>query len=162
MAEIITFRPTPEVALILAEAKAEGGNISKYINDQLSYSTARDKEGFFYRYSFYPESAVLPANESILKLAAPIGTLNLRRYKEFRDVLLAEGLEYHYFRIDDDHTVGIVAPCPEEACIEFAKYYSYDFKTKTYGRTAIPLPQVRYETATRTVVVITAERNNNQ
>lgn len=172
MAEIITFRPTPEASEVLNRIKAEGGNISKYLNELLSPSTPKDMKAYSYLYSYYPEPMKgskwfseerwMTASDAAILYTVPIGTLNARRYKEFRDVLEHEGMQYHYFRIDDNHTFGIVAPNREEASIEFAKYYSYDNKAKTYDRTSLPLPQVRYDVSTHTVVVITTERNINQ
>lgn len=168
MAEIITFRPTAEALEVLERIKAEGGNISKHINSLLSPSTPAERSAYTYLYSYYPEpdkdskwnaSSLMSAADAAITYTVPIGSLNARRYKEFRDVLRAQGMEYHYFRIDDDHTLGIVAPCREEASIEFAKYYTYDPKTKTYDRTSRPLPQVRYDPTTRTAVVIIAEKN---
>ena len=170
MAEIITFRPTPEAAEVLDRVKAEGGNVSKYLNDLLSPSSIVGKSAYTYLYSYYPEPEIgskwytdspslVSAASAVMIYTVPIGSLNARRYKEFRDVLRAEGMEYHYFRIDDDRTLGIVAPCREEASIEFAKYYDYNPKTKTYERTSRPLPQVRYDPSSRTAVVIIAEKN---
>lgn len=170
MAEIITFRPTPEASEVLDRIKAEGGNVSKYLNEVLAPSTAAGSPAYTYLYSFYPEpekesrwnlveNPHMTSPISVMAFTRPIGSLNARRYKEFSDVLQEEGMEYHYFRIDENHTLGIVAPNREEASIEFAKYYTYDPKTKTYDRTSRPLPQVRYDPSSHTVVVIIAEKN---
>lgn len=165
MAEIITFRPTPEVSEVLERIKAEGGNISRYINEQLSAPASKQENKYYYQYCFYPEPQPhhIWSNAKSLPVAVAlqtvrIGALNLRKYKEFRDVLKSEGMDYFYFNVDAGQTVGIVATCNEEAAIEFSKYYHYDTKTKTYGRTSIPLPQVRYDRQNRIVVVITAEK----
>ena len=159
MAEVITFRPAPETQDILARVKAEGGNISKFLNNLiLSKGNGRSVSWLF---SFFPEdnNAALRqmGRENILTYTAPIGILSARRYKEFVGVLKQEGMDYFYFRIDDDHTIGIVAANREEASIQFAQYYTYDRQTKEYDRTSIPLPQVRYHIASRTVVIITSE-----
>lgn len=164
MAEIITFRPTPEVTEILERIKAEGGNISRYINEQLSAPASKQDNAYIYRYCLYPEPQKmiwhngLTINDAVALYTVRIGALNLRKYKEFRDVLKSEGMDYYYFNVDAGQTVGIVATCNEEAAIEFSKYYHYDTKTKTYGRTSIPLPQVRYDKDNRIAVVITAEK----
>lgn len=165
MAEIITFRPTPEVSEVLEKVKAEGGNISRFINEQLSAPASKQENEYYYQYNFYPEPEQYDiwrkSNELSVAVSlntVRIGALNLRTYKEFREVLKSEGMEYYYFNVDAGQTVGIVATCNEEAAIEFSKYYHYDTKTKTYGRTSIPLPQVRYDKQNRIAVVITAEK----
>lgn len=166
MAEVITFRPTPETQDILAGVKAEGGNISKFINKQILSGQGGAERGFSQLFSFFPEengdyfnpdSTGVSTRESVAMYTVPIGALSARRYKEFIGVLKSEGMDYFYFRIDDDHTVGIVAVNRNEASIELAKYYNYDRKTKEYDRTSIPLPQVRYHLASHTVVIITCE-----
>lgn len=159
MAEVITFRPTADAQEILARVKSEGGNISKFLNNLiLSKGNGRNVSWLF---SYFPEdnNAKLQqmGRDNILMYTAPIGTLSARRYKEFVGVLKQEGMDYFYFRIDDDHTIGIVAANREEASIQFAQYYTYDRQTKEYDRTSIPLPQVRYHIASRTVVIITSE-----
>ena len=159
MAEVITFRPTADAQEILARVKSEGGNISKFLNNLiLSKGNGRNVSWLF---SYFPEdnNAKLQqmGRDNILMYTAPIGTLSARRYKEFVGVLKREGMDYFYFRIDDDHTIGIVAANREEASIQFAQYYTYDRQTKEYDRTSIPLPQVRYHIASRTVVIITSE-----
>lgn len=170
MAEIITFRPTPEASEVLDRIKAEGGNVSKYLNELLAPTTIAGRSAYTYLYSYYPEPVkgskwytqepqLMTSASAVMLYTVPIGTLNARRYKEFQNVLSAEGMQYHYFRIDENHTLGIVAPNREEASIEFAKYYTYDPKTKTYDRTSRPLPQVRYDPSSHTVVVIIAEKN---
>lgn len=170
MAEIITFRPSAEASEVLDRIKAEGGNVSKYLNELIAPSVVNGCAAYTYLYSYYPEPAKgsrwddvanphMKTPIPIMAFTRPIGSLNARRYKEFSDILQEEGMGYHYFTIDDDHTLGIVAPNREEASIEFAKYYAYDPKTKTYDRTSRPLPQVRYDPGSRTVVVITAEKN---
>ena len=159
MAEVITFRPTADAQEILARVKSEGGNISKFLNNLiLSKGNGRNVSWLF---SYFPEDnntkLQLMGRDSILMHTAPIGILSARRYKEFVGVLHREGMDYFYFRIDDDHTIGIVAANREEASIQFAQYYTYDRQTKEYDRTSIPLPQVRYHIASRTVVIITSE-----
>lgn len=164
MAEIITFRPSPEVSEILERVKMEGGNISRYINEKLAANASSQDNAYFYQYCFYPEPQEMiwnngmPFADAVALNTVRIGALNLRKYKEFREVLKSEGMDYYYFNVDGGQTVGIVATCNEEAAIEFSKYYHYDTKTKTYGRTSIPLPQVRYDKDNRIAVVITAEK----
>ena len=159
MAEVITFRPTADAQEILARVKSEGGNISKFLNNLiLSKGSGKNVSWLF---SYFPEDNNTElqqmGRDNILMHTAPIGTLSARRYKEFVGVLHREEMDYFYFRIDDDHTIGIVAANREEASIQFAQYYTYDRQTKEYDRTSIPLPQVRYHIASRTVVIITSE-----
>ena len=66
-------------------------------------------------------------------------------------------MSYFYFKVSEQHTFGIIATCHEEASIEFARYYVYDKRDDTYNRTAMPLPQIRYDAANRVAVVITTE-----
>lgn len=161
MAEVITFRPTPETQDILARVKAEGGNISKFINNMVLSSQKGNNGRFSFLFSFFPERNhgffEEMNREAIITCTVPIGILSARRYKEFISVLKSEGVDYFYFRIDKDHTIGIVAANREEASIQFAQYYTYDRETKEYDRTSTPLPQVRYHVASRTAVIITAE-----
>ena len=161
MAEVITFRPTADAQEILARVKAEGGNISKFINSLVLSGKEGNRGNLSCLFTFYPEDNDVKlqqmGREGILGSTAPIGVLPARRYKEFISVLKGEGMDYFYFRIDDDHTIGIVATNREEASIELAKYYTYDKKTKEYDRTSTPLPQIRYCVSSRTVVMITCE-----
>lgn len=155
MAGIITFRPTPEAAEALDRVREEGANVSKYINELITQTGSQSSRKYMQVISCYPDHTY--TETSVVQSTAPISRLSARKYREFFDVLTEQGLSYFYFKVSEQHTFGIIATCHEEASIEFARYYSYDKKDGTYNRTAIPLPQIRYDVANRVAVVITTE-----
>lgn len=167
MAEITTFRPTPEVQEILSRVKEEGTNVSKYINNVILSAVSGAKAQYSTLFCFYPEiegKAPYPENYRELALqqyvaiySLPVSALSARRYKEFRDVLRDCGMDQYYFRIDDDNTFSIISCSQEEASVEFGKYFIRDPKTKEYVRTILPLPQIRYDARNRTVIVVRKE-----
>lgn len=154
MAGVITFRPTPEAQEVLDRIKEEGANVSKYINALLQGKTEGGNE-YTQIVSCYPEHQY--PGTSVVQNTVPISRLSARKYREFIDVLHSQQMKYYYFKVSEQHTFGIIATCHEEASIEFARYYAYDKRDDTYNRTAVPLPQIRYDAANRVAVVITTE-----
>lgn len=162
MATIVTFRPTPEAQEVLDRIKEEGTNVSAYLN-RLIVTGAAEKEKRCTRILYIPEvnrmlyRGLIGPGRSALTDTVPVGRLSARRFREFIDVLAENGMQHHYFRIDDDHHLGIISHSREAASEEFARYYIQDPKTKEYVRTSIPLPTVRYDAVTGTVLMFIAE-----
>lgn len=166
MAEIITFRPTPEVQEILSRAKEEGANISKYINNLITSSFSGDGSAHCTQFLFYaeglkdemPESYIkIPVEQAVAAYSVPVGCLCMRRYKEFREVIQSNGMQQHFFKIDADNSFCIISTSREEASAEFGKYFIRDPKTKEYSRTMLPLPQIRYDIKNRIVIIVRKE-----
>ena len=57
MAEIITFRPTPEVQEILNKVKEEGSSVGKYINNSIVLASSGSAGSYTTRFLFYPEDS---------------------------------------------------------------------------------------------------------
>lgn len=166
MAEIITFRPTPEVQEILSRAKEEGANVSKYINN-LILSSTEGKTSHTTLFSFYPEESrelyynpeetKIPLAQAVSTYSVPIGTLSARRYRDFKIALYNCGMDLFHFKIDDDNGFNVIAVSREEATVEFGRYFIKDKETREYVRTMLPLPQIRYDINYNTVIVIRKE-----
>lgn len=165
MAEIITFRPTPEAQEILSQVKEEGTNVSRYINNLILTNGrgAADTQNTVH-FTFIPEeneelyhSPKYTVPEMLMLYSRPLGQLSARAYSSFLEALKQNGLGYHYFQITADLTVGFVAVNREEASIQFARYYILDKETKEYIRTSLPLPLVRYAPGEKTIIIITKE-----
>lgn len=164
MAEITTFRPTPEVQEILARVKEEGTNVSKYINNLIVSAVSGGNDHYSTLFCFYPENISypedyikLPLRQAVAIYTLPVSSLSVRRYREFKDVLRECGMDQYYFRIDADNVFGIISCSQEEASVEFGRYFMRDPDTKEYVRTMLPLPQIRYDVKNRTVVVVRKE-----
>lgn len=166
MAEIITFRPTPEVQEILNKVKEEGSSVGKYINNSIVAASSGSAGEYFTRISFYhaqsEDENPFPYGEdtdlqAIASSSVPVGQLPAKRYSEFKEALKGCGMEYFYFRLNPDHVVGIISTSREEASIEFSKYFIQDPETKEYARTMLPLPQIRYDSRLKAAIVITKE-----
>lgn len=167
MAEIITFRPTPEVQEILNKVKEEGSSVGKYINNSIVAASSGSAGEYSIRISFYhaqseDENPFLcgtetPDLQAIASSSVPVGQLPAKRYSEFKEALKGCGMEYFYFRLNPDHVVGIISTSREEASIEFSKYFIQDPETKEYARTMLPLPQIRYDSRLKAAIVITKE-----
>ena len=167
MAEIVTFRPTPEVQEILNRAKEEGTSVGKYINNSIVSASSGSLGSYTTRFCFYPEEAEtihfaqvntgMPLAQSVAAYSVPVGQLSAKAYSDFKITLRNCGLEYFYFRLNADHVVGIVSTSREEASVEFAKYFILDPETKEYARTMLPLPQVRYDRRAHAAIVVTKE-----
>lgn len=166
MAEIITFRPTPEVQEILSKVKEEGSSVGKYINNSIVAASSGSAGEYSTRISFYhaqsedenPFSYGADTDlQAIASSSVPVGQLPAKRYSEFKEALKGCGMEYFYFRLNPDHVVGIISTSREEASIEFSKYFIQDPETKEYVRTMLPLPQIRYDSRLNAAIVITKE-----
>lgn len=167
MAEIITFRPTPEVQEILNKVKEEGSSVGKYINNSIVLASSGSAGSYTTRFLFYPEDSEvihfsqvntgMPLSQSVAAYSVPVGQLSAKAYSDFKITLMNCGMEYFYFRLNADHVVGIISTSREEASIEFSKYFIQDPESKEYARTMLPLPQVRYDRRAKTVIVITKE-----
>ena len=151
MDKIINFRPSSDAKNIIQRLKDEGTNISAFLNNLIVSNNGKQGNQFT-EILCYPEANAM--SEMDARLATPVSNLNVRRYKEFLDVLASEGMRYHYFNIDADHSIGLIAVNREEASIQFAQYYTRDSATKEYARTLLPLPHVRYNTQLKTAYVI--------
>ena len=162
MADIITFRPSPEASEILSRIKDEGGNISKHLNN-LVIMNAGDSAEYTTRITLYPEinTACYDGLQEAMFAATPISMLSVRIYREFLDTAYAQGMQFHLFKLNDDLSVGFLAVSREMASMQFARYYTRDRDTKEYVRTSLPLPTIRYDHATRTIVIATRETINN-
>ena len=166
MAEIITFRPTPEVQEILTRVKEEGTNVSKYIN-QIILQASQGKESHTTLFSFYPEESErmhydpedtkMPLTQAISQYSVPIGALSARRYSDFKIAAHNCGMSLYHFKLDADNGFNILAVNPEEASAEFGRYFIRDPKTKEYMRTMLPLPQIRYDATYKTIIVVRKE-----
>lgn len=166
MKEIITFRPSAEANDILNRVKDEGGNISRYLNGLIVAGAKSGGEEYHTHHIFYPDKfkeLYMEPSKSVDELISthtvPIGVLPARVYHEFRKLLSMEGMEYHFFKLDADHTVGFIAANRELASEQFAKCYVFDKDTKEYMRTSVPLPIVRYNPYDKIAVVIVREPN---
>lgn len=167
MAEITTFRPTPEVQEILSRVKEEGTNVSKFINNVILSAASGEKTHYvtqFILYPGFPDNEEYPEDyggmilaQAVSLLSVPISFLSVRRYKEFKDVLKAFGLDQYYFKIDPDNSFCLISTSKEEASVEFGKYFMRDPETKEYVRTMLPLPQIRYDFKNRTVIIVRKE-----
>jgi hypothetical protein len=166
MAEIITFRPTPEVQEILSKVKEEGSSVGKYINNSIVAASSGSAGEYSTRISFYhaqsEDETPFPYGadtdlQAIASSSVPVGQLPAKRYSEFKEALKGCGMEYFYFRLNPDHVVGIISTSREEASIEFSKYFIQDPETKEYARTMLPLPQIRYDSRLKAAIVITKE-----
>lgn len=166
MAEIITFRPTPEVEEILSRVKEEGGNVSKYVNQTIMQSS-EGKSSYTTLFSFYPEESRdmyynpeetgLALSQAVSTHSVPIGTLSARRYSDFKIALRNCGMDLYHFKLNADNGFNIIAVSREEATVELGRYFIRDPKTKEYTRTMLPLPQIRYDIAYKTVIVVRKE-----
>lgn len=156
MAEVITFRPSPEASEVLARIKDEGGNISKHLNKLLTSEAGAELTT---RITLYPEENISQYKDlkQAWRESTPIGMLSLSLYNKFVDTLKAQNMTFFYYNIDIDHTVGFIAANQVLANIQFRRYYTRDADTLVYTRTSAPLPSIRYDNKTRTIVVITRE-----
>lgn len=166
MAEIITFRPTPEVQEILSRAKEEGANVSRYINNLITSSFSGNSSVYHTQFLFYAEGSTdeppesytgIPLDEAVVAYSVPVGYLSMRRYKEFREAIHSCGMQQHFFKIDADNSFCVISASREEASAEFGKYFIRDPKTKEYSRTMLPLPQIRYDIKNRTAIIVRKE-----
>lgn len=157
-----SFRATPEAQEVLDRIKDEGTNISAYINNLIVTGGTGNRQTIF-RMLYIPEEnkalyrGIIGPGRSAIADSVPVGQLSARRCREYLDVLAENGMQHHYFRIDDDHHLGIISHCREAASEEFARYYIQDAKTKEYVRTSLPLPSTRYDAVTGTVIMIVPE-----
>lgn len=167
MAEIVTFRPVPEVQDILSKIKEEGSSVGKYINNSIVSASSGSAGPCTIRISaYYMEgdmqtmvtSDALEA-QRMVALSVPVGQLSARRYSEFKEALKGCGMEHFYFRLNADHVIGIISTSLEEASVEFSKYFIRDPETKEYVRTMLPLPQIRYEISQKAAIIVTKEPN---
>lgn len=161
MAEIVNFRPTAEAALIIARQKEEGTNVSRWINNLITGKGNEEKSGSMSIYTL-PENGIdlydsrkMDTLQMVTLHSVPFSRLSIKRHKEARGVIESCGMEYHYFRVDADNYISIIAVNREEASMEFARYYA---KVEgEYVRTSVPLPSYRFDVENKVVIIIASD-----
>ncbi len=165
---IITFRATQETLELFSKLKSEGkmSNTSEFINERLlSYNKDTSAYTCVIRTipeDLYPLYKQDPLHKQdpllVVKLhSRPISELSVKRLAEIRNLIDAEGLQYHYFKIDSDNTVSFIAANREEASRQFQEYFIWNEQEKRYLRTLRPLPQYRYDSMHNAIIIIQFE-----
>ena len=102
MAEIINFRPTPDVAQMIESQKAKGVNISRWINNLL---IGADKQADSLNLQIYtiPEDGInlydstkLAIDQMISLHSLPFSRLSISRYREANDIIKQAGMDCRY------------------------------------------------------------------
>lgn len=162
MAEIINFRPTPDVAQMIESQKAKGVNISRWINNLL---IGADKQADSLNLQIYtiPEDGInlydstkLAIDQMISLHSLPFSRLSISRYREANDIIKQASMDYYRFKIDEDNYISIIAVNREEASVEFSRYYMKS-ENKEYVRTSVPLPVYRFDVKNKVVIIIASE-----